>query len=133
MFRRAGYHPSSARATSWSRLRSRSREHHAGHTRRAAPRRRTSAEPLVSVVIPCLNEEENIEACVRRALEVLREHDIAGEVVVADNASEDRSAELAEAAGRARGHRAAPRLRLAPTWPASPPPAGATSSWPTPT
>ena len=26
------------------------------------------AEPLVSVVIPCLNEEENIERCVRTAL-----------------------------------------------------------------
>jgi glycosyltransferase involved in cell wall biosynthesis len=51
------------------------------------------------VVIPCLNEEENIETCVRRALEVLAEHGIDGEVVVADNASEDRSAELAEAAG----------------------------------
>ncbi len=60
---------------------------------------RPTEEPLVSVVIPCLNEEENIEACVRRALDVLAEHDIPGEVVVADNASEDRSAELARAAG----------------------------------
>ncbi len=54
---------------------------------------------LVSVVIPCLNEEENIEACVRSALEVMEREGIAGEVVVADNASEDRSAELAIAAG----------------------------------
>ena len=52
-------------------------------------------EPLVSVVIPCLNEEENIERCVRTALEVLEESGIPGEVIVADNASEDRSAELA--------------------------------------
>ncbi len=56
-------------------------------------------EPLVSVVIPCLNEEENIETCVRRAIAVMAEHGLEGEVVVADNASEDRSAELAEAAG----------------------------------
>ena len=56
-------------------------------------------ELVVSVVIPCLNEEENIEACVRTALEVLRREGIPGEVVVADNASEDRSAELATAAG----------------------------------
>src|SRR5690349_16872967 len=56
-------------------------------------------ELIVSVVIPCLNEEDNIEACVTRALEVMREAGIPGEVVVADNASEDRSAELAEAAG----------------------------------
>src|SRR4051794_16293488 len=55
--------------------------------------------PLVSVVIPCLNEAENIEFCVARALAVLEEHEISGEVIVADNGSEDGSAELAEAAG----------------------------------
>jgi glycosyltransferase involved in cell wall biosynthesis len=58
-----------------------------------------TSEPLVSVVIPCLNEEGNIERCVALALEVLAESGIRGEVVVADNASEDRSAELAAAAG----------------------------------
>jgi glycosyltransferase involved in cell wall biosynthesis len=58
-----------------------------------------ASEPLVSVVIPCLNEEANIEECVTRALDVLAENGLDGEVVVADNASEDRSAELAEAAG----------------------------------
>jgi glycosyltransferase involved in cell wall biosynthesis len=56
-------------------------------------------EPVVSVVIPCLNEEANIEACVGAALEALRDRDIPGEVIVADNASDDRSAELAAAAG----------------------------------
>jgi len=62
-----------------------------------------SASPVtqveVSVVIPCLNEAENIEECVRRSLEALAEAGIAGEVVVADNASEDGSAELAAGAG----------------------------------
>jgi glycosyltransferase involved in cell wall biosynthesis len=53
----------------------------------------------VSVVIPCLNEEDNIEACVTRALDAIRDAGLAGEVVVADNASEDRSAELARNAG----------------------------------
>jgi glycosyltransferase involved in cell wall biosynthesis len=57
------------------------------------------ADVVVSVVIPCLNEEANIERCVTTALAVMSEHDIAGEVVVSDNASEDRSAELAAAAG----------------------------------
>jgi glycosyltransferase involved in cell wall biosynthesis len=56
-------------------------------------------ELVVSVVIPCLNEEENIEKCVRVSLEVLEEAGLRGEVIVADNASEDRSAELAAAAG----------------------------------
>jgi glycosyltransferase involved in cell wall biosynthesis len=53
----------------------------------------------VTVVIPCLNEEDNIEACVRTAREVMAESEIRGEVLVVDNASEDRSAELAAAAG----------------------------------
>jgi glycosyltransferase involved in cell wall biosynthesis len=53
----------------------------------------------VTVVIPCLNEEENIEACVRRAQDVMSARGIRGEVLVADNASADRSAELAAAAG----------------------------------
>ncbi|MCW3014788.1 MAG: glycosyl transferase family 2 [Solirubrobacterales bacterium] len=56
-------------------------------------------ELVVSVVIPCLNEEENIEACVAQALGAMAAAGIAGEVVVADNASTDRSAELATAAG----------------------------------
>jgi len=61
----------------------------------AAPRK----PPLVSVVIPCLNEAENIVECVTRALHVLDEHHISGEVLVADNGSDDGSAKLAEAAG----------------------------------
>jgi glycosyltransferase involved in cell wall biosynthesis len=56
-------------------------------------------EPLVSVVIPCLDEEENIATCVSTALEAMAGAGIAGEVIVADNASEDRSVELARAAG----------------------------------
>ncbi len=55
--------------------------------------------PLVSVVIPCLNEAENIEECVTAALDALRGMGVLGEVVVADNASEDDSAALAERAG----------------------------------
>jgi glycosyltransferase involved in cell wall biosynthesis len=55
--------------------------------------------PLVSVVIPCLNEAENIESCVAAALEAIERMGVAGEVVVADNNSEDDSARLAEHAG----------------------------------
>jgi glycosyltransferase involved in cell wall biosynthesis len=58
-----------------------------------------NAAPTVSVVIPCLNEEATIERCVRSALEVMRENAIEGEIVVADNDSEDGSARLAAAAG----------------------------------
>ncbi len=55
--------------------------------------------PLVSVVIPCLNEAENIESCVIAALEAIEGMGVRGEVVVADNDSEDDSARLAEQAG----------------------------------
>ncbi len=54
---------------------------------------------LVSVVIPCLNEAENIDQCVRAAIAAMAEAGLAGEVVVVDNASEDDSAALAAAAG----------------------------------
>jgi hypothetical protein len=53
----------------------------------------------VSVVIPCLNEAENIVECVRRSFEALADAGLAGEVVVSDNDSDDGSAELAAAAG----------------------------------
>jgi glycosyltransferase involved in cell wall biosynthesis len=53
----------------------------------------------VSVVIPCLDEAENIARCVRLAQHVLDENGISGEVIVVDNGSEDGSAELAERAG----------------------------------
>jgi len=55
--------------------------------------------PLVSVVIPCLNEAENIQLCVTAALRALERMGVPGEVVVADNGSEDDSAQLAEDAG----------------------------------
>jgi glycosyltransferase involved in cell wall biosynthesis len=55
--------------------------------------------PLVSVVIPCLNESENITSCVNAALEAIVRMGVHGEVVVADNNSEDDSARLAEEAG----------------------------------
>jgi glycosyltransferase involved in cell wall biosynthesis len=66
---------------------------------RAAPDSEDADTPLVSVVIPCLNEAENIEACVTAALEAIVRMGVHGEVVVADNDSEDDSARLAEQAG----------------------------------
>jgi glycosyltransferase involved in cell wall biosynthesis len=50
------------------------------------------SEPLVSVVIPVLNGERHIDACMRSVLDQSYEH---LEVVVADNASTDRTAEIA--------------------------------------
>ena len=51
------------------------------------------------MVIPCLNEAASIERCVTRAREALQGQGWEGEVIVADNGSEDGSAEIAKAAG----------------------------------
>ena len=51
--------------------------------------------PQISVVIPCLNEEEAVGRVVEQALEGIRRSGRTGEVVVVDNASTDRSAEVA--------------------------------------
>ncbi len=53
----------------------------------------------LSVVMPCLNEELTLAPCIERALECLRELGVAGEVVIADNGSADRSVEIARACG----------------------------------
>jgi glycosyltransferase involved in cell wall biosynthesis len=50
-------------------------------------------------VIPCLNEAASIERCVEKALEAMATQGWQGEVIVADNGSEDMSAELATRAG----------------------------------
>jgi glycosyltransferase involved in cell wall biosynthesis len=69
------------------------------HTTHVGGRRFQADEVTLTVVIPCLNEEENITEVVTRALAVMEREGIDGEVVVADNRSEDRSAELATEAG----------------------------------
>jgi GT2 family glycosyltransferase len=56
-------------------------------------------EVLVSVVIPCLNEEQSVAACVREAQGALERSGYDGEVVVVDNGSTDGSSEAARAAG----------------------------------
>ncbi|MGC2194317.1 MAG: glycosyltransferase family 2 protein [Terriglobales bacterium] len=58
-----------------------------------------SAAIEVSVVLPCLNEAETLEVCIRRAQETMREAGIRGEVIVADNGSSDGSIEIGERLG----------------------------------
>ena len=58
------------------------------------------AEALeLSVVMPCLNEAETLERCIRKAQRALEEANTSGEVVIADNGSTDGSVEIAEQAG----------------------------------
>ena len=53
----------------------------------------------VSVVMPCLNEAETLGICIGKAQRALREANVAGEIVVADNGSSDGSVEIAERLG----------------------------------
>jgi hypothetical protein len=55
--------------------------------------------PEISVVIPCLDEEAAVGAVVDQALEGIARSGRSGEVVVVDNGSTDRSAEIAAAHG----------------------------------
>ncbi len=55
--------------------------------------------PQISVVIPCLNEEEAVGRVVDQAFEGIRRSGRTGEVIVVDNASTDASAEVAAAHG----------------------------------
>ena len=55
----------------------------------------SAAAPEISVVIPCLNEEEAVGKVVDQSLEGIRRSGRTGEVIVVDNASTDRSAEVA--------------------------------------
>ena len=54
-----------------------------------------STRPVVSAVMPCLNEERTLGICVDKALRAFRAMGVAGEVVVADNGSTDGSAKVA--------------------------------------
>src|SRR5215213_3642876 len=53
----------------------------------------------LSILMPCLNEAETLEICIKKAQQALADLDVAGEVVVADNGSTDGSPEIAASLG----------------------------------
>ena len=53
----------------------------------------------LTILMPCLNEAETIEVCVRKAMTWLTASGLSGEVLVADNGSRDGSQGMAEALG----------------------------------
>lgn len=55
--------------------------------------------PLVSVVMPCLNEEAAISACIEKIQRTFAAAGIVGEIVVCDNGSTDASVAIAERMG----------------------------------
>jgi glycosyltransferase involved in cell wall biosynthesis len=58
-----------------------------------------TAAPEVSVVMPCLNEEAAIGACIEKIRRTFDAAGLDGEIVVCDNGSTDRSVAIAEGMG----------------------------------
>lgn len=56
-------------------------------------------EVEVSVVIPCLNEEEAIGECIKKIKNVFSNYQIKGEIIVSDNGSTDNSVQIARSLG----------------------------------
>jgi hypothetical protein len=63
----------------------------------------TEAVPMdeleLTIVMPCLDEAETLEVCIRKAQESLEKNGIEGEVVIADNGSRDGSQDIARRLG----------------------------------
>lgn len=53
----------------------------------------------LTILMPCLNEEKTIAECIRQANSFIQKNQIDGEVLVIDNGSQDKSAQIAEACG----------------------------------
>ena len=55
--------------------------------------------PQLSIIMPCLNEAETLETCITKAEYFLKNADLEGEIIVADNGSTDGSQEIAQRLG----------------------------------
>jgi glycosyltransferase involved in cell wall biosynthesis len=64
-----------------------------------ADRESTPADVEISIVMPCLNEEEGLGGCIDTIKSIIAERHLSAEIVVADNGSTDRSVEIARAHG----------------------------------
>lgn len=53
----------------------------------------------LTVVMPCLNEEETIGICIEKATDFIEKNNISGEIVIADNGSSDGSQRIASELG----------------------------------
>jgi len=47
------------------------------------------SQPLVSIIIPCMNEEKTIGICIKKAFTTLEREGLAGEIIVSDNSTDD--------------------------------------------
>jgi glycosyltransferase involved in cell wall biosynthesis len=65
-----------------------------------SPHLSPGGQPIeLSILMPCLNEAETLEACIRQALSAIDKSGVTGEVVIADNGSTDGSRDIALRAG----------------------------------
>lgn len=55
--------------------------------------------PTLSVVLPCLNEADTLEVCIRKAQKGIENSGVSDEIIVADNGSTDASVEIAQRLG----------------------------------
>lgn len=53
----------------------------------------------LSIVMPCLNEADTLETCIRKAQKAMQENKINGEIIIADNGSTDESPNIAKRLG----------------------------------
>ena len=56
-------------------------------------------EVELSIIMPCLNEAETLETCIRKAQSYLNRSGVRGEIVIGDNGSTDGSQEIAARCG----------------------------------
>ena len=60
----------------------------------------TGGEKLdLSVIMPCLNEEQRVGICIEEAKSFMRQNELRGEILVVDNGSSDQSARVANEHG----------------------------------
>ncbi|MGZ0752928.1 glycosyltransferase family 2 protein [Kluyvera sichuanensis] len=55
--------------------------------------------PLISAIIPCLNEEMTLAICINKIMAAFDRRGIRGEVIVGDNGSTDNSVDIAQSLG----------------------------------
>jgi glycosyltransferase involved in cell wall biosynthesis len=61
---------------------------------------KATAPPIeFSIVMPCLNEAETLATCIQKAQRSLADNNVAGEIIIADNGSNDGSQEIATGLG----------------------------------
>jgi len=59
----------------------------------------TNTPPLVSAIIPCLNEELTLAICINKVMDAFTRLGIQGEVIIGDNGSTDKSVKIAKSLG----------------------------------